>query len=30
MAEKQITTLEGMGAWDVIGCEDDMNVVNGT
>ncbi len=30
MAEKEIVTLEGMGAWDVVEREDDMNVINGT
>ncbi len=29
-AEKVIITLEGMGAWDVVEHEDDMNVINGT
>ena len=29
-AEKEIITLEGMGAWDVVEHEDDMNVINGT
>ncbi len=28
--EKEIITLEGMGAWDVVEHEDDMNVINGT
>ncbi len=28
-AEKEIITLEGMGAWDVVECENDMNVMNG-
>ncbi len=22
--------MEGMGAWDVVECEDNMNVINGT
>ncbi len=26
-AEKEIHTLEGMGAWDVVEHEDDMNVI---
>ncbi|KAL7461096.1 hypothetical protein ACHAXS_001530 [Conticribra weissflogii] len=30
MAEKKINTVEGMGAWDVVEREDDMNVINGT
>ncbi len=30
VAEKAIITLEGMGAWDVVECEDDMNSINGT
>ncbi len=29
-AEKEIITLEGMGAWDIVQHEDDMNVINGT
>ncbi len=29
-AEKEIDTLEGMGARDVVECEDDMNVINRT
>ncbi len=29
-AEKEIITLEGMGAWDVVEHEDDMNVINET
>ncbi len=29
-AEKEIITLEGMSAWDVVEHEDDMNVINGT
>ncbi len=29
-AEKKIITLEGMGAWDVVEREDDMNVINRT
>ncbi len=28
--KKEIKTLEGMGAWDLVECEDDMNVINGT
>ncbi len=30
VAEKDIITLEGMGAWDMVEREDDMNVINGT
>ncbi len=30
MAEKEIITLEEMGAWDVVEREDDMNVINET
>ncbi len=30
VTEKDIITLEGMGAWDVVEIEDDMNVINGT
>ncbi len=29
-AEKEIITLEGMGAWDVVKRVDNMNVINGT
>ncbi len=29
-AEREIDTLEGIYGWDVIECEDDMNVINGT
>ncbi len=29
-AEKEIITLKGVGAWDVVEHEDDMNVINGT
>ena len=29
-AEKEIITLEGISAWDVIERKDDMNVINGT
>ncbi len=29
-AKKEISTWEGMGAWDVVEHEDDMNVINGT
>ncbi len=28
--ELKNSTLEGMGAWDVVEREDDMNVINGT
>ncbi len=28
-AKKEIIILEGMGAWDVVEHEDDMNVING-
>ncbi len=29
-AEKEINTLEGMDAWDVVECEVDTNVIHGT
>ncbi len=29
-AVKEIDTLEGMGAWDIVEFNDDMNAINGT
>ncbi len=29
-SEKEVSTLEGLGALDVVECEDVMNAINGT
>ncbi len=29
-AEKEVDTLEGRSAWNVVGYKDDMTVINGT